>query len=195
MTHLHERREPIFEAGGPPLPLSDLGFRLGGETEKLPSGAPPDAAGAAPKRPAGLGHGTWPWLGLAAAALVLATPVLGSARLPAAALGPAAAAPSPESGITGEEIVPGSFSLRLAGASSADDLWRRWADLRQRRLGLFDDVPAAVRPVAGGGAGFLLLVGDYRNAADAAQACGTLRAHALDCEVMRADGSALKPQA
>jgi hypothetical protein len=136
-----------------------------------------------------------PWLGLACASVLLAAPALSpgsiARRLDAQAH---AATPSTlsEPRIIGEdEVAFGTFSLKLAGASSADDLWRRWRDLKQRQLGLFDDVAASVKPAGPHGAGFVLLVGEFRNAASAADACGALRAHVLPCEVVRRNGAAL----
>jgi hypothetical protein len=93
--------------------------------------------------------------------------------------------------VTEDEVVFGTFSLKLAGASSADDLWRRWRDMKQRQLGFFDEVAASVKPAGQHGAGFVLLVGEFRNAASAADACGALRAHVLPCEVVRRNGASL----
>lgn len=144
-----------------------------------------------------------PWIALAVAAVILATPVLASRgpgageAFPAATIGSrdlVAAVREPRLADE-DEVAFGRFTLRLAGASSADELWHRWADMKQRRLGLLDDLTAAVRPAGSGpAAGYQLLVGDFRNAATAAEACGTLRARYLACEVVNRDGTNLRPQ-
>ena len=69
------------------------------------------------------------------------------------------------------------------GGSSADDLWRRWNDLRKRQLGALDELTPAVKPVAGPAVRLRLLAGEFRNAA-AAGACGALRARFLACDVV-----------
>lgn len=167
-----QRLEPVFG----PVPAA-----VGGVT------------GVTPRPVAGHDHGVAAWVGLALAAALLALPgLLAPVSTPQ---GPAVAAPaSPFSpGRTrladDDEVLFGLFSLKIAGGSSADELWRRWNDLRQRQLGLFDDQRPLVRPVGGPNGGFMLLVGEYRNAATAAEACGTLRARFLSCEIVQRSGT------
>lgn len=163
------------------------------EAASAPVSSPPAAS---PVAAAPAGVAVLPWIGLALAALVLAVPALRAQ--PAEALDKPTVAPAAnrEPRLADEdEVVAGRFTLRLAGASSADDLWRRWSEMKQRRLGLFDDLSAAVAPAGGPGTGYVLLVGDFRNAGTASEACGTLRARFLACDVVHRDGSALAPQA
>jgi hypothetical protein len=193
MSGMLVRREPVFTEWS--RPGSSASRSLQGEI------APPIAARAGPGQTTGAKPDpssplrVTPWLGLALAALILAAPSFtpGSiaSRL-ATPSSPARAAPGPSVRIAGEdEVVFGTFALRLSGASSADELWRRWTDLKQRQLGYLDELTPMVRPVGGPGSGFSLLVGEFRNAAAAADACGTLRARFVACEVVHRSGVAL----
>ena len=133
------------------------------------------------------------WIGLALASALLALPGLLApvADAPAPAVSPRAASSLPRTRLADDdEVLFGLFSLKIGGASSAAELWRRWNDLRQRQLGLFDDLRPLVRPVGGANGGFMLLVGEFRNAAAAAEACGTLRARFVSCEVVQRSGTA-----
>jgi hypothetical protein len=191
VSPLH-RCEPTFghaphadEPGGP-QPMGDAApGPAGTPSESCPDGMP--------------GHGpalALPWIGLAAASLLLALPVLAAGRVPGASAAPVQPAGERQVRLADEdEVAFGRFTLRLGGASSSDELWRRWTDLKQKNLGLLDDLSPAVRPIGAPGAGFALLVGDFRNAATAADACGVLRARFLGCEVVSHDGSVSKPQA
>lgn len=190
MTVLSRRSEPTFDHDDSRSGhVDDIGSADDGSGSRHPSREP--ASERSLRTPGSL---ALPWIGLAAAALALALPVLGRAGSGAPALEPAPPVAMPRLADE-DEIVTGRFTLRLAGASSADELWRRWSEMKQRRLGLLDDVSASVRPVLGHGTGYLLLVGDFRNAATAAEACGTLRARFVTCDVVHRNGSTLQPQA
>ena len=128
--------------------------------------------------------------------MVLAAPSLASGSIGARSAGAQAPPPSPAPSLPRladqDEVQFSAFTLKLAGGSSADDLWRRWNDLRLRQLGLLDELTPAVKPVARVGSGYVLLAGAFRNAAIAAEACGSLRARRLSCEVVLSSGAGLE---
>ena len=90
-----------------------------------------------------------------------------------------------------DEVVFGQFGLRLAQGPSADALWARWSEIREHRPSVFASMEPTVRPAGGDTPSFVLVIGAFRNAADAAGVCGVLRARLIDCEVVHRTGAPL----
>lgn len=147
------------------------------------------------------------WAGVAAAFLLLAAPVLVSSPPPfrptlvETADGRAASSLSDDVATTGAlphatdaapaaVLTPERFTVLLGEGPTPETLWGWWRILQVRHRDAIGSLVASVSPAPDGGRHRLTL-GPFRNAVDAADFCGRLRASGTTCAFARSDGTRL----